>query len=47
MKGKLHPQFANLIEFLKTLQTHRLLDEPNIDGKIVYADDQFVNQSTV
>ena len=41
------PHFTNFVKFLKKLDKFDLLEEINRDAKVVYADDQFVNQHTV
>ena len=47
MNGQSLPQFQQLTEFLKTLELNNLLEGKNLNGKVVYADDQFVNMKTV
>ena len=47
VRGDDLPHFDNLVSFLKTLQANNLLEKASSGSKVVYADDQFVNQHTV
>ena len=42
LRGNQLPQFQNLASFLRLLEQYDLLDNKDCQGKVIYADDQFV-----
>lgn len=36
-------KYKNLLDFLKVLKSSNLFDDGEVPGRVIYADDQFVN----